>query len=515
MSSLSVVILAAGLGTRMKSSRAKVLHRVAGRPMLEYPIALARSLGAQRVVAVLGHQLDAVKAAVEGRFGAGAVEVALQAEQRGTGHAVMQAAPLLAHEQGLCLILCGDVPLMTEPTLRLLVQAASAERAALLTFRPPSPKGYGRMVRDPAGKLTKIVEDKDATPAERQIGEVNAGVYCLPTQFLLGALSSLQPNNAQGELYLTDVIERAARELEVVSIECPTEEVMGVNDRVDLAKADRVMRLRIAEQHMRAGVTLVDPERVLIEPSVTLARDVELGAGVELRGKTSIGEGSRLEAGVVVTDTTLGARVHVKPYCVMTESVVGDGAIIGPWAHLRPGTLLADDVHLGNFVETKKTRIGRGSKANHLSYLGDADIGEKVNIGCGTITCNYDGFNKYQTFIGDGVFVGSDTQLVAPVRVGNGASIGAGTTVYEDVADDALALTRTKQIAVPGWAAWKRASVEAHKKGLPQPPRPSRPKEGAQTSQPKKARKLKPQKRSRPQMKASKQPTKKTKRSRR
>jgi bifunctional UDP-N-acetylglucosamine pyrophosphorylase/glucosamine-1-phosphate N-acetyltransferase len=286
----------------------------------------------------------------------------------------------------------------------------------------------------------------------------------------------LRPNNAQGELYLTDVIARAATAMEIVSLEVPTEEVMGVNDRVDLAHADRVMRLRIAEQHMRAGVTIHGPESVLIEPGVELGRDVELGRGVELRGRTRIGEGTRLETGVVVTDTLVGRNVHVKPYCVLTDSEVGDGAIIGPWAHLRPGTELAEGVHLGNFVETKKARIGRGSKANHLSYLGDADIGAGVNIGCGTITCNYDGFTKHKTIIGDRVFVGSDTQLVAPIEIGAGASIGAGTTVYEDVPPDALALTRTRQIAIPGWAAWKRASVEAAQKGLPAPARSTKPK---------------------------------------
>ena len=475
VSPLSVVILAAGLGTRMKSSRAKVLHRVAGRPMIEYPVALACSLGARRIVAVLGHQLEAVKAAIDARFAPGAVEVALQAEQRGTGHAVMQAAPLLANEQGQCLVLCGDVPLMTEGVLRQLVEAAGTSKTAILTFRPPSPQGYGRIVRDSNKKFVKIVEQKDATDDQRRIAEVNAGIYCGPTRFFMDALSSLTPNNAQGELYLTDVIEQAGRAMEVVSIECPTEEVMGINDRCDLAKADRVMRLRIAERHQRAGVTISAPESVTIEPDVVIGRDVELGAGVELRGKTSIGDGTRLETGVIITDTRIGKDVHVKPYCVMTDSEVRDGGIIGPWAHLRPGTLLEEGVHIGNFVETKKARLGKGSKANHLSYLGDADIGEKVNIGCGTITCNYDGYNKYLTTIGNGVFVGSDTQLVAPVTVGDGASIGAGTTVYEDVPPNALALTRTRQIAVPGWAAWKRAAVAAAKAGEPAPQRPSRP----------------------------------------
>ncbi len=472
---LSVVILAAGLGTRMKSARAKVLHPVAGRPMIEYPLALARGLSAKRVVAVLGHQLEAVQRSIADRFGDQAVEVALQAEQKGTGHAVMQAAPLLEDERGLCLILCGDVPLMTEPTLRKLVESAGEKKTAMLTFRPPSVKGYGRIVRDAQGAFTKIVEEKDASDEQRKIGEANAGVYCLPTQFLLSSLSSLKPNNAQGELYLTDVLERAAKEMEVVSIECATEEVMGVNDRVDLSVADRVMKKRIAEVHMRAGVTIADPDRVLIEPGVEIGRDVELGAGVELRGKTRIGEGTRLEAGVIVTNTLIGDGVHIKPYCVLTDSEVGRGCIIGPWAHLRPGTLLEEEVHLGNFVETKKTRLGKGSKANHLSYLGDADIGEKVNVGCGTITCNYDGYEKHKTIIGDRVFVGSDTQLVAPVRIGNGAVIGAGTTVYQDVPEDALALTRPKQLNVAGWAAWKRSAAKAKKEGAPGPGGPGGP----------------------------------------
>jgi bifunctional UDP-N-acetylglucosamine pyrophosphorylase/glucosamine-1-phosphate N-acetyltransferase len=473
--SLSVVVLAAGLGTRMKSSRAKVLHRVCGRPMIEYPLSLARSLGARRVIAVLGHQLEAVRAAIDARFGKGAVEVALQAEQRGTGHALMQAAPLLANDDGLCLVLSGDVPLMTEATLRMLVASAGDRATSLLTFVPPSPRGYGRIVRDEAQRFAKIVEERDATDAQRRIAEVNAGIYCGPTRFLVNALSSLQPNNAQGELYLTDVLAAAATQMDVHTIECATEEVMGVNDRVDLSRADRVMRLRIAERHQRAGVTIFVPESVTIEPDVELGQDVELGAGVELRGRTSIGAGTRLDTGVIVVDTRVGNDVHIKPYCVLTDSVVGDRNIIGPWAHLRPGTELADEVHLGNFVETKKTRIGRGSKANHLTYLGDADVGAGVNVGCGTITCNYDGFVKYKTIIGDRVFVGSDTQLVAPVRVGDGAVIGAGTTVYEDVPPDSLALTRTRQIAVPGWAAWKRASVEAAKLGAPLPPRPARP----------------------------------------
>jgi bifunctional UDP-N-acetylglucosamine pyrophosphorylase/glucosamine-1-phosphate N-acetyltransferase len=456
---LATVILAAGLGTRMRSQRAKVLHRVAGRPMIEYPIALARALSSERIVAVLGHQADAVRFAIEHRFGAGAVEVALQTEQRGTGHALQQAAEALAQHNGLLLVLCGDVPLLTEATMQRLVEIAQAGILAMVTFEPPSPKGYGRIVRDEAGKVTRIVEEKDCSDTERRIRECNAGIYCGPARFIFESLQSLTPDNAQGELYLTDVVEMAAHELAVATITAPTDEVMGVNDRVDLARADALMRRRLVEEMMRAGVTVRDPERLYVEPDVVVGRDVELGPGVELRGKTLIGEGTRIEAGVVIADSTIGERVHVKPYCVITESQVGDDAQVGPFAHLRPGTLLEPEVHLGNFVETKKTRMGRGAKANHLTYLGDADVGAKSNIGCGTITCNYDGVAKYRTTIGEGVFIGSDTQLVAPVTVGAGAFVAAGTTVTEDVPAGALALSRAPLVVKEAWAERRRARL--------------------------------------------------------
>jgi bifunctional UDP-N-acetylglucosamine pyrophosphorylase/glucosamine-1-phosphate N-acetyltransferase len=477
MNRIATVLLAAGLGTRMKSQRAKVLHAVCGRPMIEYPVELARALGSERVICVLGHQHETVRAAVRGD-----VEVALQLEQKGTGHALMQAAPLLDGWDGLLMVLYGDVPLLTEVTLRRLIDAATSmenRRFALVTAFPQPPKGYGRIVRDERGKLTRIVEEKDCTDAQRLIGEVNAGLYCGPARFFLEALRELKPNNAQGELYLTDVVERAARELDVLTVAAPVEEVMGVNDRVDLARADRIMRLRIVEGLMREGVTVRDPERTFVEPGVTVGRDCELGSGVELRGRTQVGEGTRLDAGVVVTDSIIGERVHVKPYCVISESSVGAGAIIGPWAHLRPGSVLEEDVHLGNFVETKKTRLGRGSKANHLSYLGDADVGAKVNVGCGTITCNYDGYAKYRTVIEDGAFIGSDSQLVAPVTVGRGAVTGAGTTVHKDVPPGALAITRVEQVNVLGYAERKRAKMAQNAD-------PSANKKSGKTPQPKK-----------------------------
>ena len=458
------MILAAGLGTRMKSDKAKVLHAVAGRPMIEFPVAMARGLGSARVVCVLGHQADAVRAAVEKRFGAGSIEVAIQAEQKGTGHAVKMAEPQLATHDGLLLILYGDTPLLSEAALDKLVKAASPERVAMMTARLPDPKGYGRVLRDGNGRFVRIVEEKDASPAERSVNEINAGIYCGPSRFIFAALSKLDTNNAQGELYLTDVMERAAKELEVVTVEVGADEVMGCNDRVDVARADRVIRLRLAESLMRAGVAVRDPERLYVEPGVQVGRDTELGPGVELRGNVVIGSHGKIEAGAVITDCTIGDRVHVKPYCVISESTIANGAQIGPWCHIRPGSVVEDDVHLGNFVETKKTRMRKGAKANHLSYLGDADVGEKVNVGCGTITCNYDGYEKYKTVIEEGAFIGSDTQLVAPVTVGKGAVTAAGTTVYKDVPPGALALTRTEIVFKEGWAEKKRQKMKERKK---------------------------------------------------
>jgi bifunctional UDP-N-acetylglucosamine pyrophosphorylase/glucosamine-1-phosphate N-acetyltransferase len=457
---LATVILAAGLGTRMKSDKAKVLHTVAGRPMIEFPVAMARELGSSRVVLVLGHQADAVRAAVEKRFGAGSIEVAIQAEQKGTGHAVKMAEPQLGRHDGLVLILYGDTPLLTQAGLERLVHAASPTRISLMTARLPDPKGYGRVLRGSDGKFVRIVEEKDASPTERALNEINAGIYCGPASFIFTALDKLESKNAQGELYLTDVMERAARELEVVTVEVGADEVMGCNDRVDVARADKIIRVRLAESLMRAGVSVRDPERLYVEPGVSIGRDTELGPNVELRGKVSVGSGCIIEQGVVITDCSIGDGVHIKPYCVLSESSIANRAQIGPWCHIRPGSTVEDDVHLGNFVETKKTRMGKGAKANHLSYLGDADVGEKVNVGCGTITCNYDGYAKYRTVIEDGAFIGSDTQLVAPVTVGRGAVTAAGTTVYKDVPAGALALTRTEIVFNEGWADRKRDKMK-------------------------------------------------------
>jgi bifunctional UDP-N-acetylglucosamine pyrophosphorylase / glucosamine-1-phosphate N-acetyltransferase len=451
--SLAAIVLAAGKGTRMRSSRAKVLHEILGRPLFTYPIELARALGADPIVAVLGHQRAAVETALLGRFGAGAVTVVEQTEQRGTGHAVRLAMPALKSFRGdLVLVLYGDVPLLRRETLAALVGTARRYRClALVTATPPDPTGYGRIVRDERGHVTGVVEQKDATPEEKAIAEVNAGIYCAPADFFREATADLSPRNAQREYYLTDIVARAAEGIGVTAVEADFRDVAGVNDRRQLAEAEAVMRARINGAFM-AHVSFRDPAGTDVEPGVEIGVDVELGRGVALRGRTKIGHGARIGDGVILTDTEVGAGALIRPYSVATEAVIGAGATVGPFAHLRPGSKLGPDAHVGNFVETKKTTIGRGSKANHLTYLGDTTVGEKVNIGAGTITCNYNGYEKFPTTIDDGAFIGSDTQLVAPVRVGKGAVVGAGSTVTKDVPPGALLITRAPAIEKPGYA---------------------------------------------------------------
>ncbi len=460
------VILAAGLGTRMKSETVKVLHRVAGRPLVFWPVELARAVGVRRIVAVLGHQIDAVRAALDARYGAGAIGVAEQREPRGTGHALLQALPALADEPGEArvVVLSGDVPLLTQATVQKLL--ACEGPVAVVTMRPAEPRGYGRMVRDAAGNLRKIVEEKDATPEVRALREVNAGIYAFRLDFLREHLGSLRADNAQGELYLTDLIARAAEQHgDVATVEASAQEVAGANDRVDLSRLDALARQLINERWMREGVTMVAPESVCIEADVQgIGRDCELGPGVQLRGSTRLGARVKVDVGCVITDSTIEDAAFLKPYSVITESRIGARAQIGPFAHCRPGSDLSEDVHMGNFVETKKARLGPGAKANHLAYLGDAEIGAKVNVGAGTITCNYDGKNKFVTTIEDGAFIGSDTQLVAPVRVGKGAYVGAGTTVTKDVPAGALAVSRAPQQNIEGWAEKKAKKDAANKK---------------------------------------------------
>ncbi len=462
MPDLHVIILAAGLGTRMKSDTPKVLHRVAGRPLVYWSVDLARSLDAARVVVVLGHKLEEVRAALDQR--APGLRIVRQEQQRGTGDAVRQALPALDGEpdEARVLILYGDVPLLSRPTVSRLLEAQGDAPVAFVTARLDDPTGYGRVLRDGAGRVERIVEQKDATPEERLVNEINAGIYVFSLGFLRAGVAELSPQNAQGELYLTDLAARAAAAGVVIPTELvPYDEVAGVNDRVDLARMDALARRQVAERWMRAGVTIAAPETVHLDADLeAIGRDSELGPGVTLRGRTRIGERVRIEQGCVVTDSVVGDGAFLKPYSVLTEATVGGGAIIGPFAHCRPGTVLDEGVHLGNFVETKKAHLGRGAKANHLAYLGDAEIGARVNVGAGTITCNYDGVHKHLTTIEEGAFIGSDSQLVAPVTVGKGAYVAAGTTVTEDVPAGALALTRPPQVNVEGYVERKRQKTE-------------------------------------------------------
>ncbi|HEY0194247.1 MAG TPA: bifunctional UDP-N-acetylglucosamine diphosphorylase/glucosamine-1-phosphate N-acetyltransferase GlmU [Kofleriaceae bacterium] len=464
-----VFIMAAGLGTRMKSELPKVLHRIAGRPMLHWVVKAAQAAGAGRVVAILGHKSDEVRASLDASFGAGAVDVAIQAEQRGTGHAVQCALPAVAGEPDdrIVVILSGDAPLLGSERIAELVAAAEASPAgmALLSTVPPRPMPYGRLVRSAAGVLEKIVEHVDATEDQRKIADTNAGFYAIRLGDLRRDLTTLRADNAKGELYLTDLVAHAAARGGATSIDTPLAEVAGINDRVDLAGVEVQARRRINEAWMRDGVTMVDPATTYIDADVgPIGRDVWLAANVALRGKTTVGDGARIDHGSVITDVQIAEQAHIKPYSVLTESQIGSRAQIGPFSHCRPGSRIDEDAHLGNFVETKKAHLMAGAKANHLAYLGDASVGAKANIGAGTITCNYDGFRKQQTTIEAGAFIGSDSQLVAPVTVGRDAYVGSGTTVTKDVPRGALALTRVKQVNVEGWADRFREKNSMRKK---------------------------------------------------
>lgn len=457
-----VVVLAAGLGMRMKSGLAKALHPLAGQPLVRYVLAAAGALEPEKLVVVLGHQADAVRQACEG-FGA---EFVVQEEQLGTGHAVRQAVDAIGSTSGPVVVLCADTPLLTAGTLRALTGQHGKKRPAvtLLTAKLDNPTGYGRVVRGKAG-VTAVVEEKDAGKAQKKIKEVNAGIYCFEKKFLLSALGAIGNRNAQGEYYLPDVIALARKQkLRVSALLCgEAEEVMGVNTRLDLSRAEQTIRRRINEQWMLAGVTMPDPLSVLIGSDVTLGRDVTVHPNVILEGKTAIADGTTVHQGCRIRDTVVGKGVTILDHSVIAESTVADGASVGPFAHLRPGTVIGERARIGNFVEVKKSVLGGGSKANHLSYIGDAEVGRDVNIGAGVITCNYDGFEKHRTVIEDNVFVGSDAQLVAPVTVGKGALVAAGSTVTKDVPPDALAIGRAKQENREGFAATRRKMKQKQK----------------------------------------------------
>jgi bifunctional UDP-N-acetylglucosamine pyrophosphorylase/glucosamine-1-phosphate N-acetyltransferase len=469
MSRPLVFIMAAGLGTRMKSELPKVLHAIAGKPMLHWVVGAARAARAERVVAILGHRSEVVKTSLDASFGAGIVEVALQPEQRGTGHAVQCALPAVQRESDdrVVVILTGDAPLLASERIAELVDACVQSPAgmALLSTVPPRPMPYGRLVRDANGVLEKIVEHADASPEIRKIADTNAGFYAIRLGHLRKDLAALRADNAKGELYLTDLVAHAFARGGATAIDAPFTEVAGINDRVDLAGVKALARRRINEAWMRAGVTMVDPSSTFIDADVgPIGKDVWIGPNVALRGKTSVADNVRIDVGSVIVDTSIAEDAYIKPYSVLGETVIGPRTEIGPFTHCRPGTRVDDGARLGNFVETKKAHLMAGAKANHLAYLGDASIGAKANIGAGTITCNYDGVSKHKTTIEAGAFIGSDSQLVAPVTVGRDAYVGSGTTVTKDVPRGALALSRTMQINKDGWADRMREAQAKRKK---------------------------------------------------
>ncbi|MBN3844149.1 bifunctional UDP-N-acetylglucosamine diphosphorylase/glucosamine-1-phosphate N-acetyltransferase GlmU [Burkholderia sp. Ac-20349] len=445
---MNIVILAAGTGKRMRSALPKVLHPLAGRPLLSHVIDTARTLQPSRLVVVVGHGAEQVQAAVA----APDVQFAVQAEQLGTGHAVRQALPLLDPAQPT-LVLYGDVPLTRESTLQRLVDAAREGRYGILTVTLDDPTGYGRIVRDAAGFVTRIVEQKDASPEQLKIAEINTGIIVTPTAQLSMWLGALKNENAQGEYYLTDVVELAIEAgFEVVTAQPDEEwETLGVNSKAQLAELERIHQRTIADALLVDGVTLADPARLDVRGTLRCGRDVSIDVNCMFEGNVTLADNVTIGANCVIRNASVGTGTRIDAFTHIDGAELGAHTVIGPYARLRPGAQLADEAHVGNFVEVKNAVIGHGSKANHLTYIGDADIGARVNIGAGTITCNYDGANKFRTVIEDDVFVGSDTQLVAPVRVGRGVTIAAGTTVWKDVADGLLALNEKTQTAKSGY----------------------------------------------------------------
>jgi bifunctional UDP-N-acetylglucosamine pyrophosphorylase/glucosamine-1-phosphate N-acetyltransferase len=457
---LAVVILAAGKGTRLKSSLAKVLHRAGGRTLVEQIVRACEPLKARETVVVVGHQAEQVAAMVEPL---GALTV-VQQPQNGTGHAMHVAKRALGRAK-FAVVLPGDAPLVRTETLKALAAAHRNGNAAatILSAVLADPSGYGRVVRKSETAVSAIVEESQLTNEEREINEINSAIYCFTLEKLWPALAQVKPNNKHRELYLTDAIAVLSSKGETVQaqVAADSREVLGCNTRADLAEVDRVFRERKRNALMDDGVTIQLPETVLIDPDVTVGEDTVIEPVVQLLGKTKIGARCTIRTGSVLTDAILGDDVTVEPHCVVAQSRLDDRVIIGPFARLRPNNHLKTGARIGNFVELKKSTIGEGTKAMHLSYLGDAKIGSKSNIGAGTITCNYDGFHKYPTSIGNKVFIGSDTALVAPVRVGDGAYIAAGSTITENVPSDGLGIARGRQVNKPGWASRKRRELAA------------------------------------------------------
>jgi len=441
----------------MKSRRPKVLHEIAGQPMLHYVLEAARSAGADRCIVVAGYGFDEVRQAAH------AVEVVRQEPQAGTAHALLQAEPALRGYRGELLVLCGDTPLLTGETLSELVayHRQNGAMATVLTARLDDPTGYGRVIRDGPGNVCRIVEQKDATASELTVNEVNTGIYCFVAPLVFDYLRRVSPNNVQGEYYLTDVVQlMVADGLRVASYAAPVaDEVLGINDRVQLARAGEILRRRILEKLMREGVTVIDPASTFVGSGVEVGCDTVIYPFTIVEGKTRIGENCVVGPGARLVNAVLGNGVVVQ-YAVVVDSSLADGCTVGPFAYVRPGCEIGPRVKIGDFVEVKKSRVGEGSKIPHLTYVGDAEIGAGVNVGAGTITCNYDGFKKHRTVIGDGAFVGSNTNLVAPVVVGPGAYIAAGSTITKNVPPGALGIARSRQSNIPDWVARRKKSTE-------------------------------------------------------
>lgn len=450
------IILAGGKGTRMNSDLVKVLHPLLGVPMLSYPIDLSlNGIQAEKTIVVVGHQAEKIKETFKNL----PIHFVLQKDQLGTGHAVLQAVPYFQDYQGIVLVLCGDVPLVKAKTIRSFVDVFIENESTLsvLTAVVEDPTGYGRIIRSQEGWLERIVEEKDALEEERLVREINTGIFCVKAPYLIEGLKEIRSENAQGEYYLTDLVqifrEKGLR-CSAHMVEDPVE-LMGINTRVDLAIAHEVLRQERLRELMLSGVTLLDPKTTYVDRTVEIGKDSILYPNCIIQGRTTIGQRCIIESNSKITDSIIGDEVTIRPNSVITESRIEAGATIGPFAHLRPLSVIKSGAKIGNFVEVKKSVIGKDSKANHLAYIGDATVGEKVNIGAGTITCNFDGKEKHQTIIEDGVFVGSNVELVAPVKVGKNATIGAGTTVTKDVPEGSLAITRVKQKNIRGWSKKK------------------------------------------------------------
>ncbi|GIN42270.1 MULTISPECIES: bifunctional UDP-N-acetylglucosamine diphosphorylase/glucosamine-1-phosphate N-acetyltransferase GlmU [Heyndrickxia] len=444
MTNRFAVVLAAGQGTRMKSKLYKVLHPVCGKPMVEHVVDQIGKLHVNKMVTIIGHGAELVKAKLDGK-----TSFALQEQQLGTAHAVMQADSELANEEGVTLVVCGDTPLIQAETMEALMKhhVEQKAKATILTAYTDQPEGYGRIIRNDEGFVERIVEHKDATEEERTINEINTGVFCFDNKELFKALKQVSNDNAQGEYYLPDVIEILKAQGEVISAyqTKDMDETLGVNDRIALSKAEKIMRKRINEHHMRNGVSLIDPEQTYIETDVVIGADTVIYPGVFISGDTQIGEDCIIGPNSEIKDCVIGHQTTIRQ-SVTYNSLIGSKVQVGPFAHIRPDSKIEDEVKIGNFVEIKKTHFGKGSKASHLSYIGDAEVGSNVNIGCGSITVNYDGKNKYLTKIEDDVFIGCNSNLVAPVTIGKSAYIAAGSTITEDVPGEALSIARARQV---------------------------------------------------------------------